>query len=134
VYLGTISPTTTTATVGELPRPKKKTVSFGIVQVQEYSVTLGDHPCGGEFGYPISLDWAHTEPKEYDMDRYDETQRATGECAELSPEQRMHRIAAVSGIRPEEVQKQERTRLWKVQAEELAARTVLRAPAAASRQ
>jgi hypothetical protein len=134
ICLGTISPaTTTTAAVAAptSPLPKKKTVSFGNVQVQEYSATLGDHPCC-EHGYPISLDWAHTEPKEYDMDWYDET-RSTGECAELSAEQRVERIAKVAGISLKDVQKQERTRLWKVQAEEIASRTVLRKVLAASR-
>jgi hypothetical protein len=130
IYLGTISPTTAVA-VPTSPLPKKKTVSFGNVQVQQYSATLGDHPCC-EHGYPISLDWAHTEPKEYDLDWYDET-RSTGECAELSVEQRVERIAKVAGISLEDVQKQERTRLWKVQAEELASRTVLRKVPAASR-
>jgi hypothetical protein len=48
------------------PTKPKKTVSFGNVQVQEYSVTLGDHPSCKL--YPISLDWAHTAPKEYDLD------------------------------------------------------------------
>jgi hypothetical protein len=111
----------------------KKTVSFGHVQVQEYSVTVGDHPeCHG--GYPICLDWAHAEPKEYDLDArekakaikaakeakaakakeeedggYGETKkkRRPGKGRRLHTKERHVRIAKVAGISQKEVRKLE---------------------------
>jgi hypothetical protein len=118
-------------------RPKK-TVSFGIVQVQEYSVILGDHPkCKG--GYPMSLDWAHTEPKEYDLDACEQAKAAKAKSAaareakadgayadtkkksrrpgkgqRLRTKDRHLRIAKVTGIPPKEVRKLEVERQRKV--------------------
>jgi hypothetical protein len=120
-------------TEGPRRRTKKKAVSFGSVQVQEYSVTIGDHPLGGEEGFPISLDWAHTAPTEYTLDRYEMTKpKVRCTCPFLTPEQRLLRIAAVAGICMEDVHRQERTRLWRVEAEALASRPVVlqRAPTA----
>jgi hypothetical protein len=117
-------------------RPKK-TVSFGSVQVQEYSVILGDHPkCKG--GYPMSLDWAHTEPKEYDLDACEQAKAAKAKAAAAKEEKadgaytdkkksrrpgkgrrlrtkdRHLRISKVSGIPPKEVRKLEVERQRKV--------------------
>jgi hypothetical protein len=117
-------------------RPKK-TVSFGVVQVQEYSVILGDHPkCKG--GYPMSLDWAHTEPKEYDLDACEQAKAAKAKAAaareekadgaytdkkksrrpgkgrRLRTKDRHLRIAKVTGIPPKEVRKLEVERQRKV--------------------
>jgi hypothetical protein len=67
---------TKTATAApEVPPKKKKTVSFGNVQGQEYSLTLGDHSLCEK--YPIRLDWAHTEAVEYDLDARDKAPTCT---------------------------------------------------------
>jgi hypothetical protein len=114
----------------ERPRTKNKAVSFGIVQVQEYSVVLGDHPCREVIGgFPLSLDWAHTAAKEYSVDALEKAKANMSSSSSLprpdmTPADRMLRIAAVPGVGPADVQKQERTRLWKVEAEKLAARPV----------
>jgi hypothetical protein len=111
-------------------RPRKKSVSFGTVQVQEYSLIVGDHPCSEEIGgFPLSLDWAHTQAKEYSVDALERAKASSSPRPDMTPTDRMLRIAAVTGVAPVDVQKQERTRLWKVEAEKLAVRPVLRAPA-----
>jgi hypothetical protein len=43
------------ATKGE----RKPTVRFSNVQIREYELTIGDHPCTNL--YPLSLDWSHSE-------------------------------------------------------------------------
>jgi hypothetical protein len=112
-----------------LERPRKKTVSIGTVQVQEYSLIVGDHPCSEEIGgFPLSLDWAHTTAKEYSVDALEREKASSLPRPDMTPADRMLRIAAVAGIAPADVQKQERTRLWKVEAEKLAARPVRRDP------
>jgi hypothetical protein len=132
------------AVAPETPRKqKKKTVSFGnVVQLQEYSVTVGDHPkCKGS--YPICLDWAHTEPKEYDLDArekakaikaareakaakakedkedggYGETktkQRRVGKGRHLQAKERHLRIAKVTGTSQKEVRTLEVERLRQI--------------------
>jgi hypothetical protein len=114
-----------------LERPRKKSVSFGTVQVQEYNLILGDHPCSEETGgFPLSLDWAHTIAKEYSVDALERAKASSSlPRPDMTPADRMLRIAAVAGIAPADVQKQERTRLWKVEAEKLAVRPVLPVPA-----
>jgi hypothetical protein len=107
IYLGTFRATTA-------PERPRKTVSFGNVQVQEYSVTLGDNPCADETGgYPLSLDWAHTEVVEYSLDWYEET-KSEGACAELSAGQRKRRIEDVTGVNPVVLEWKEEHRLLKL--------------------
>jgi hypothetical protein len=105
MYMGTFRATTA-------PERPRKMVSFGNVQVQEYSVTLGDHPCC-EGGYPLSLDWAHTDVVEYSLDWYEET-KPEGACAELSAEQRKRRIENVTGVNPVVLEWKEEHRLLKL--------------------
>jgi hypothetical protein len=97
---------------------RKKTVSFGTVQVQEYSLTLGDLSLCNR--YPLSLDWAHAEPKEYDLDALEAAKKAKGAAKDFyigSKSDRLERISAVTGIRPETVQKAEHMRRKRVEAE-----------------
>jgi hypothetical protein len=96
------------APVPEKTFPRKR-VSFGAVQVQEYGVILGDSPsCKG--GYPLSLDWAHTEPQEYSLDALEQAKASSPPRRGMGPNDRMLRIATVAGIAPEDLQKQERKR------------------------
>ena len=44
-------------------------VKFSSVRVQEYAITVGDHPICKD-GLALSLDWAHSEEKVYDIDHY----------------------------------------------------------------
>jgi len=54
-------------------RPTKR-VQFSTVQIQEYHLTLGDHPC--TMHYPLSLDWPHSVTvREYAVDEYVTSQR-----------------------------------------------------------
>jgi hypothetical protein len=125
---------TTAAAPAVLEHPRKKSVSFGTVHVQEYSLILGDHPCGEEIGggFPLSLGWAHTPATEHSVDALERAKaNVPSPRPDMTPADRMRRIAAVSGIAPDDVRKQERTRLGKAEAEKLAVRPVLRVPAAA---
>jgi hypothetical protein len=107
------------APVPEKTLPRKR-VSFGAVQVQEHGVILGDSPsCKG--GYPLSLDWAHTEPQEYSLDALEQARASSPPRRGMGPNDRMLRIATVAGIAPEEVQKQERKRSRKAVKETFAA-------------
>ena len=114
--------------VPEITRPRER-VAFGNVQVREYRVVLGDHPCCTD-GFPLTLDWAYAKAVGYGLDALEQAKANSPPRPDLTPEERMLRIAAVAGVRPEDVQKQERTRRWKVEAEKLASRSVLRVPAA----
>jgi hypothetical protein len=75
--------------------PPKRSVTFGNVQVREHSVTLGDHPLCDNF--PLTLDWAHTEMKEYDLDWYEETKRK-GEWCVPTGRGRMLQLEDVTGV------------------------------------
>jgi hypothetical protein len=103
------------APVPEKTLPRKR-VSFGVVQVQEYGVILGDSPsCKG--GYPLGLDWAHTEPTEYSLDAIEQAKASSPPRRGMGPNDRMLRIATVAGIAPADVQKQERKRSRKAEKE-----------------
>jgi len=45
-------------------------VKFGSARVQEYAITVGDHPICKD-GLALSLDWAHAEEKVYNIDNYE---------------------------------------------------------------
>jgi len=45
-------------------------VKFGSAHVQEYAITVGDHPICKD-GLALSLDWAHSEEEVYDIDSYE---------------------------------------------------------------
>jgi hypothetical protein len=107
------------APVPEKTLPRKR-VSFGAVQVQEYGVILGDSPsCKG--GYPLSLDWAHTEPKEHSLEALEQAKASSPPRRGMGPKDRMLRIATVAGIAPADLQKQERKRSREAEKETYAA-------------
>ena len=83
----------------------QKRVSFSTVEIQEYSLTLGDHPCTDS--YPLSLDWEHTEPYEMDLQDYEKRPHHHQIVHHLSPLQRRVRLSIVSGLSPKEVTKKE---------------------------
>jgi hypothetical protein len=100
-----------------VPTSKKqpKRVSFGVVQVQEYELTLGDHPFSSS--YPLSLDWPHTAEKEYDLDLFERVRQTamrnssrSRPCKHLTPNQRRSRLSTVSGINPTDLAKQDQLR------------------------
>ena len=74
-------------------------VKFGNVFVQEYCVTIGDHPlCDDEGvgGYPIGLDWQRTEVMEHDLEWY-EGGKPVG-VFQFSAEGRKLRVEAFTGM------------------------------------
>lgn len=54
---------------GKLLLPRRS-VTFGVVNIREYDLTLGDHPdCS--FGPPMSLDWCYEEVYESELEYYE---------------------------------------------------------------
>jgi hypothetical protein len=103
--------------VPSLPRRRRRpqrNVTFGNVQVQEYSVTVGDHPkCDKKGGYPLSLDWAHTEVTEYDLDWYEAT-KPQG-LFQFTAEGRQFVIQDISGMDRPAVEALEEQRLQAIE-------------------
>jgi hypothetical protein len=100
-----------------LLEPRRR-VTFGNVQVREYSATLGDHPCADETGgYPISLDWAHAEAEEYSLDWYDETRR--NRLVLLTAELRKFAIQDISGMDRPALEALEELRLEAIEQERI---------------
>lgn len=48
----------------------RRRVTFGSANVQEYAITVGDHPICRD-GLALSLDWFHAKEKVYDIDDYE---------------------------------------------------------------
>jgi hypothetical protein len=45
---------------------RKPTVRFSNVQIGEYELTIGDHPCTNF--YPLSLDWSHSVTETFSIE------------------------------------------------------------------
>jgi hypothetical protein len=98
-------------------RPRRH-VTFGNVQVQQYNLTLGDHPCADETGgYAISLDWAHAEVEEYSLDWYEETKPNC--LILLTAEERKFVIEDISGTDRPALEALEAQRLEAIEQERL---------------
>jgi hypothetical protein len=99
-------------------RGPRRHVTFGNVQVREYSATLGDHPCAdGTGGYPISLDWAHAEAEEYSLDWYEETK--PNRIVLLTAEARKFVIQDISGMDRSALEALEEQRLQTIERERI---------------
>jgi hypothetical protein len=79
-------------------------VTFGHVQIREYSLTVGDHPKAR--AYPVALDWKYIEHDTYDVDSFEQNirrrnwpqkGRAARRPPRLTSAQRFSRISLVSG-------------------------------------
>jgi hypothetical protein len=130
IYLGTYSPTPTAQVVPvpvpASPRPPKKTVTDVRDRASPRARRDARGPPVRREGRripPISIGLV---PHRTQGARHGQVRRDPGvnggEQEFLEPQHRMLRIATVEGIEPEDVQKKERTRLWKVQTEELTRR------------
>jgi len=97
----------------------KRCVHFSTVQVQEYAVTFGDHPCPDRF--PISLDWEHSSVQEMDLYEFEERRRqrkrtctrrkrCNGRPSPLSAAERCVKLSLVGGLAPAELTKREQER------------------------
>jgi hypothetical protein len=49
----------------------KKSVSFSSLEIREYEVVIGDHPCCSR-GVPVSLGWEYSEAGPLNLDEYEE--------------------------------------------------------------
>lgn len=72
----------------------KKNVSFGALDIREYSVTIGDHPCCTS-GFPLTLDWEYEDAGTIPIDTYEENRCPRRGRAQLkiTPEQRCEILA-----------------------------------------
>lgn len=104
----------------------KRCVHFSVVQVQEYAVTFGDHPCPDRF--PISLDWEHSSVQEMDLYEFEERrrqrkrtctrrQRGKGRPSPLSAAERCVKLSLVGGLAPAELTKREQERQERLEKE-----------------
>lgn len=90
---------------GEIKEVKR--VSFDtLIQVREYSITVGDHPKTKD-ACPLALDWAHTEVKTVDFVAH-ETLKAElridrRSFRKLTLRERRQRIADVLGVTKKEI-------------------------------
>ena len=48
-----------------------KNVQFSTIEVRNYSLCLGDHPCVNR-GAPVSLDWEYQAEQSYDLEEYEQ--------------------------------------------------------------
>lgn len=64
-------------------RNRRRNVSFGVVVVREYQVTLSDHPCVID-GPPVGLDWSYSENAATDVDTYEADRLTTNERRTLN--------------------------------------------------
>lgn len=67
----------------------QKSVSFTSVEIREYNVTVGDHPCCAT-GFPLTLDWEYREVDNIEVDKYEEDRspRRHKDELKISPEAR----------------------------------------------
>lgn len=100
----------------------KNSVSFGTIQVREYSLTIGTHTIGNAM-YPLSLDWAFAENAPQQIDEY-ELVRTTGSYSSrniraprLDVTDRLFRLTEVTGRPSHLLYKEERSRQLQVMEE-----------------
>lgn len=76
-----------------------KRVGFANVQVREYSVTIGDHPCC-TMGCPLSLDWDYAAESVTPLDRYEaqRPQRRSRHDLRTTAAQRMQILSEDGGV------------------------------------
>jgi hypothetical protein len=86
----------------------RKIVSFDCLEIREYNVTVGDHPCCTS-GFPLTLDWDYAEGSIVSLDEYEESRCPRRSRAELkiAPDQRCE-ILSEDGYSPVELRRAER--------------------------
>lgn len=52
----------------------KNSVTFGLIIVREYKMTMGDNP-SVSYGAPVQLDWEYQEQEEQDLEEYEKNRR-----------------------------------------------------------
>mmetsp|Transcript_4347 Transcript_4347/g.5709 ORF Transcript_4347/g.5709 Transcript_4347/m.5709 type:complete len:234 (+) Transcript_4347:167-868(+) len=92
---------------------ERRVLRFSVVCVQEHALILGDHPMSDE--YPLSLDWKHDSPIEYDIDEYEHhysksTTNYGSTPRRMTAADRRLRLAAVNGESISQVYEEEKRR------------------------
>jgi len=57
-------------TVDKKEKPAKRSVQFSTIEVRDYDMILGDHPCCS-YGPPITIDWDYLEYEPIDVNEYE---------------------------------------------------------------
>jgi hypothetical protein len=86
----------------------KRSVSFTCLEIREYNVTVGDHPCCTS-GFPLTLDWDYAEGSIVSVDEYEECRCPRRSRAELkiAPDQRCE-ILSEDSCSPVELRRAQR--------------------------
>ena len=79
------------------PLLRMRRVNFGPANVQEYKLTLGDHPCCPG-SYPLTLDWPRTAVKKYGVNEYDDAKQRKGPWCQYTEEGRLSVLEDVTGV------------------------------------
>jgi dihydroorotate dehydrogenase len=81
-------------------------VSFGVTQVREYELVIGDHPeC--KIGVPLSLGWGYHEQESIPMEKY-ENERVSKGKLRMSSIARKNILRNVFGFPEEEIRAAEK--------------------------
>ena len=82
----------------------KKGVRFSTVEVREYAVTVGDHPCASD-SCPLTLDWQYAKKSKRDINSFENSRYFMRRSypQRLSPHERRRRIRETSRISKEEL-------------------------------
>lgn len=88
---------------GALP----KSVSFTSVEIREYNVIVGDHPCCSA-GFPLTLDWEYREIDNIEVDIYEAVRmpRRHRDELKISPEERSQLLSDDSPVDLRKAQRQ----------------------------
>jgi len=88
---------------------RRKSVGFSIVQVREYAVTIGDHPCC-TMGFPLSLDWEYNVEPACSIDIFEAKRSPRRNRNELltSCEDRRRILSQEGGVSDVELRRAER--------------------------
>jgi hypothetical protein len=89
--------------------PTRKRVSFADVEVRQYSITIGDHPCC-VMGCPLSLDWGYSICRPLSLEAYEAQRPARRSRLELltTCEERRRILADDGGYSEGEIRKANR--------------------------
>jgi hypothetical protein len=87
-------------------RPKE--VRFSTVEIREYAVTIGDHPCVRD-SVPMTLDWQYARKHRKDINSYENSRYFVRRSypQKLSPQERRRRIRETSRLSRSELEEME---------------------------
>jgi hypothetical protein len=90
------------------PSLLRKSVSFSCLEIREYNVTVGDHPCCTS-GFPLTLDWDYAKGSTVSLDEYELSRcpRRSRKELKIAPDQRCEFLSE-DGCSPVELRRAQR--------------------------